>query len=214
MKYRLTNLTITKATNSRGEYKWMRVGLKDESNFFAAAASSRLPTMTIFNEDVVDAFMPYAVADPTRPGTFKVNEPSLEQAIKEGKIPDILHWGNIFAVTMPLPQPYARIYRADVKNQQTGAIEHKKGDFVIPEGQTSPTIVTSLTINVPMVVDNETGERSYPPNGAPDQILRNILEVSYRPVPVQTASITDAPAPPVVETDESDAESVATISGV
>lgn len=214
MKYKLTNLVITKGTNKQGEYVWMRVELENESDIFANAFNSNRPSMNIFDQDLIKQyFMPYAEPNAERPGTFKVNEESVKKAMEEGKCPDILHMNNVFSVTMPLPQPYGRIYRADVKDTATGAIVHKKGDWVIPEGQTTPTAITQLTLNVRMCIDNETGERSYPANGSPDRILRNTLETMYRPIPTSDAATADAPIPPVESAgDDATAEALATIA--
>lgn len=177
MKYLLTDITIFKATNSRGEYKWLRGRLYNDTD--DSANPRQLPFYFAFNAKEVEKYEPFARADANRPGTFIVNEVDMQNAINEGKIKDLLHISNIFKITVPLTMPYARIYSADVVNTQTGAIEHSKGEWVTAEGQTEPVPITELSLYMKKIVDNQTDETKW--RDDPQIVARRILEKSYKP---------------------------------
>lgn len=196
MKYLLKDIVIFTGTNSRGQYKWLRGNLYNETNF--RANPRQLPFYFAFSPEEVDMYMPYAKPNAQRPGTFNVNDVDLKAAVDKGDIPDLRHVDNMFKVTMPLPCPYARIYNAQVKDATTGAVQHEKGDWVIAEGQTQPVPVQELTMYLMKVVDNETGEITW--RDDPAQEMRRILERSYKPFVPQVGQT--APAAPTATAPE------------
>lgn len=196
MKYLLTDVTIFKATNSRGEYKWLRGRLYNDTD--DSANPRQLPFYFAFNAKEVEKYEPFARADANRPGAFIVNEVDMQNAINEGKIKDLLHISNIFKITVPLTMPYARIYSADVVNAQTGAIEHSKGEWVTAEGQTEPVPITELSMYMKKIIDNETGETNW--RDDPMTEARRILERSYKPY-TKTNTVS-APITPQVPTQQ------------
>lgn len=200
MKYLLKNIVITKGTNSRGEYKWMRCDLYNDSDKFANPA--RLPQHFIFNEEVIADYEPYATPDPTRPGSMVVDTKKMAEDIKKGVLEDMLHITQIHCVVLPLPQLYARVYRTDVKNA-TGQVEHRAGEFVKSQlGEVIP--VDKIAIYGKKYFDPETSEYKWVEE--PVVTLRNILSRSYKaynPEGVVTASTAEADVIEV-ETEENE----------
>lgn len=196
MKYLLKDIVIFEGTFERGtrkgqKYRWLRGSLYNETKF--RANPRQLPFYFAFSPEEVDMYMPYAKPNAQRPGTFNVNDVDLKAAIEKGEEVDLRHVDNMFKVTMPLPCPYARIYNAQVKNPDTGALMHDKGDWVVAEGQTQPVPVQELTMYLMKVVDNETGEITW--RDDPAQEMRRILERSYKPfVPTVGDAAPAAPA--------------------
>ena len=194
MKYLLKNIVITKGTNSRGTYKWMRCDLYNDIDKMANPA--RLPQYFIFNEDVIEDYEKYAVPDASRPGSFTVDAKKMLEDIKNGTLEgDPLHITQIHCVVMPLPQLYARVYRTDVKNA-TGQTEHKAGEFVKSQmGEIIP--VDKIAIYGKKYFDPEVNEYKWVEE--PVTTLRNILSRSYKAYnptgAVQPQDRQDAPAP-------------------
>lgn len=188
MQYKLTNLILREgvvpqtARSHQGEkYQWITAELYNELDPFGNP--TRLPRYFIMQDNLIKAYEPYLEPAIGIPGAKKVNEASMQQAITEGKCPDLLHITNVFMVEWPLSESYVRLDSTTHKPilSQNGAI--------IP--------VTHLTLYLKKVLDTDTNEWVW--QESPSQVANRVLQRNYAPVAnIQVGSPTVA-APALAE---------------
>lgn len=192
----MQNILIHEGTNSRGTYRWLQADLFNDDDIFDNPV--QLPRYFNMTPQVINLFMPAAEKDNDASDTnitiYKVNEATVNEAIKAGKYNDgtlvhgdILHIDRIFPLEMPLSGIWGRINRQTITNDK-GDIIAKKGEFRRGEnGEVTP--VTSITLYL-----KKNKEGNWVDN--PQQILGRVLERSYRRLTNEYNDASVAPAVP------------------
>ena len=216
MKYLLKEIQIFEGSNQRGPYSWLQARLFNDVDVFGNPA--QLPRYYNMTEQVVALYKPYAVQDTVRSTqelkVYTVNETNMFNDIKEGKIPDYLHIDQIFAVVVPTPGWYARIYKTPViqNNQQIAAA----GEFVKnANGEVTP--VNSLVLYLKKYLDpNEMDQtKAWKWVEEPERAMRTVLSRNYKkydaPVGIEAGA---APAAPTAGPSTSPEDEIAKAKAV
>lgn len=193
MKYLMQNILIMEGTNSRGKYRWMQADLFNDDDIFDNPA--QLPRYFNMTPQVIDLFMPAAEKDAEASDekitVYKVNEATVEEAIKNKKYADadvvvrgdILHIDRVFPLEMALTGVWGRINRRNITNDK-GELIAKKGEF--RKGENNEVIpVTAITLYL-----KKNKEDNWVDD--PKIILGRVLERGYRRL---TDEYNDAAAP-------------------
>lgn len=200
MKYLMQNILIMEGTNSRGTYRWMQADLFNDDDIFDNPA--QLPRYFNMTPRVIDLYMPAAEKDADASDekitVYKVNEATVEEAIKNKKYADtdvvirgdILHIDRVFPLEMALTGVWGRINRRNITNDK-GEITAKKGEFRKGEnGEVIP--VTAITLYL-----KKNKEDNWVDD--PKIILGRVLERGYRRL---TDEYNDAANPVAPQTSE------------
>lgn len=178
MKYLKRNIRIVKGEFQSGKRKGqpytsmsfnLHVEEDDDDN------PDMEPIYVTVSEAKIKPYLDYAVADPTNPNLFTVNEDAIRTAMalpdddpKKLK-KDLLHMSRVYNQTFILDEPYARMYRTGPDAGKP--ITTKNGNYII---------IKALTVYEKMRIDNETGEKTWVK--APEEKRDEILQLYYRPL--------------------------------